>query len=457
MEGDYHFNSSTIMPPESEMLMHQKPNRRKSWGYNAKKAWCIGPCFDLYRSFCSILLSTGGERILDTVCYKHYAIALPDVTPAKRIVQATKSLQDAIRQQPSNAPLNEIHAVQLLRDDMLGKTSPPQPPQKNKPPTTQEQQKLAPAPTAAADEDPQHTATANTKQQQQYSTTALFSEPVPQCQHPAPNVITQDDNNSTPAPPRAQRSKRVKQRLLSQENEKHCHLLNLVANDAAPMPNLTIRDGTEASNGLHKANQHLQMQEWAFQEYFAHAVIDEATGKSLEYRDLIKDEKLKKIWAKSFTNELGRLAQGIREITGTDTIHFIRKEEIPCHRWRDITHGRIVVACRPQKSEPNRSRLTVGGDRVNYPFEVSTPTADLPTIKMLWNSVLSTGGAKFLTMDVANFYLGMPMARPEYMRLPLLTIPDEIVEAYNLKQIPRWLGIRLRRYCDEFLNEHRAM
>ena len=51
--------------------------------------------------------------------------------------------------------------------------------------------------------------------------------------------------------------------------------------------------------------------------------IDETTGKSLEYRDLIKDPKLREIWAKSFANELGRLAQGIRDIIGTDTIHFI--------------------------------------------------------------------------------------------------------------------------------------
>ena len=85
-------------------------------------------------------------------------------------------------------------------------------------------------------------------------------------------------------------------------------------------------------------------------------------------------------------------------------------------------------------TEPNRSRLTVGGDRINYPFEVSTPTADLPTIKMLWNSVLSTPKAKFITLDVANFYLGTPMERPEYMRLPIKIIPQEIIDKYDLEK-----------------------
>ena len=52
---------------------------------------------------------------------------------------------------------------------------------------------------------------------------------------------------------------------------------------------------------------------------------------------------------------------------------------------------------------------------------------------MMWNSVLSTPDAKFITMDVANFYLGTPMERLEYMRLPFKIIPQEIIDKYALK------------------------
>jgi hypothetical protein len=34
--------------------------------------------------------------------------------------------------------------------------------------------------------------------------------------------------------------------------------------------------------------------------------------------------------------------------------------------------------------------------------------------------------------DIKNFYLGTPMARFEYMRLPIAIIPQEIIEAYDL-------------------------
>ena len=56
-------------------------------------------------------------------------------------------------------------------------------------------------------------------------------------------------------------------------------------------------------------------------------------------------------WFTSLANELGRLAQGIRDIKGTDTVFFIPKSEIPQDRWKDITYGRVVVNYRPGKEE----------------------------------------------------------------------------------------------------------
>ena len=69
-----------------------------------------------------------------------------------------------------------------------------------------------------------------------------------------------------------------------------------------------------------------------------------------------------------------------------------------------------MVSYRPQEKEKNRFGMVVGGDRLVFLFNMSTPTCDLPTIKMLWNSVLSTSGAKFFTLNLANFYLGTTMA-----------------------------------------------
>ena len=58
--------------------------------------------------------------------------------------------------------------------------------------------------------------------------------------------------------------------------------------------------------------------------------------------------------------------------------------------------------------------------------------ADIKTSKILWNSVLSMEGAKFMGIDISNFYLGTPMDRYEYMKMPLALFPNHIVKQYNL-------------------------
>ena len=99
---------------------------------------------------------------------------------------------------------------------------------------------------------------------------------------------------------------------------------------------------------------------------------------------------------------------------------------------RTVTYTRIVVDYRPQKADPNRVRLTVGGNLIDYPGELTTRTADLTTTKMLWNSVISTKDARYLCLDIKNFYLGTPMERFEYMKMPINIFPVETIKQYNL-------------------------
>ena len=104
-------------------------------------------------------------------------------------------------------------------------------------------------------------------------------------------------------------------------------------------------------------------------------------------------------------------------VKGTNTIFFIPKEDLPAARWKDVTYGHIVVNYRPEKSDPNRVRLTVFGNRINYPGDCGTPTADMLTEKLPINSIISTKGAKFMSIDIKNFYLNTPMSRYDYMCL----------------------------------------
>jgi hypothetical protein len=70
-----------------------------------------------------------------------------------------------------------------------------------------------------------------------------------------------------------------------------------------------------------------------------------------------------------------------------------------------VTYGLITCLVQPEKlDEPNRTRLVTRGDRVHYPGNAGTPTTNLLTLKILINSIISTAGAKFMTMDIKDFY-----------------------------------------------------
>ena len=70
------------------------------------------------------------------------------------------------------------------------------------------------------------------------------------------------------------------------------------------------------------------------------------------------------MWLNSCSNELGRLMQGREstQLSGTNTMTIVDFNDIPKDRQKDITYGRMVVDHHPQKTEPNCTRLTVGGN-----------------------------------------------------------------------------------------------
>ena len=454
-EGDFHFDSTPIAPPGTAMLMYERPENRSSFGHNAKKAWYIGPCLDHYRTFKGILPSTGKERMSDTVKMKHHAIAIPSLTPADRILEAAKQLDRALKQLPKAGPLDELKAIAMLREVLLGERT--EPLLSNSLQKIRQQQRVQSqqvVPTQAN----VHKSKDNAPENRVNARIKLAASPAPTS--PSPNYISDDDDESQGSedddwdiPPSqaipgqgSRRSKRVLSQLRQNEKNGLERIASLAAWESAVVPDLSCRDKKYA-NSLSAANNQLQMSEWAFEAYFAGAIIDEITGQPMEYRDLMKDPARKPLWQTSLANEIGRLAQGIRDLKGTNTLHFIPKSEIPADRFKDITYARIVVAYKPDKLEKNRARITVGGDRINSLIDCGTPTADVPIIKLLWNSTLSTPKAKFFTMDISNFYLGTPMERPEYMRMPLSIMPQEIIEQYNLLDIAKdgWVYIKIVR------------
>ncbi len=102
-----------------------------------------------------------------------------------------------------------------------------------------------------------------------------------------------------------------------------------------------------------------------------HPVTKETITK---YTKLMHNPVLSPLWVPAMSKELHRLAQGKEGTTvGTNTIFFLSHDKtrrIP----KDCTvpYARIVIDHCPQKDDPNHVHIIVGGNLIDYPYELTT-------------------------------------------------------------------------------------
>ena len=164
-------------------------------------------------------------------------------------------------------------------------------------------------------------------------------------------------------------------------------------------------------------------------------VLDEDIREIMDDIKLIKNPKYLPLYQNYHSKEIVGLAQGMSGLVeGTNTMFFIKKIAVSADKWRDVTYGQIVVDYRPDKTNPCCTRLTVGGGRVKYLGDFSTPSVELTAVNPLLNIIVSTLNAKFMTIDIKYFNLNTLMARSKYMRLKLGNLSKSVVQHYNLAE-----------------------
>eukprot|EP00957_Ditylum_brightwellii_P013416 1013179-Ditylum_brightwellii.AAC.1 len=372
-----------------------------------------------------MMKSTGAKHITDTVCFHHHRVVMPTAMQTNYILKATKNLNKAISSIQRDAPPDYVDAVNKLCSVLLKEKpinnkqctcAPSQPVEK---PTTKTVEKES-MPMVQA---PQSPAKAPTAPEIPYVTNDELSD--------NDESVTGKDNNNCkvdkPPPPR--------------------YNLRMCANDSI---NSIIFEETpnvqQTTTDLVHQRRYSIAARCCKLKRSTRVVVDDETDKLLEYQDLIHHEKYRETWTNVFVKELDYLAKGLCGHQGTNTIKFIRKHDVPggCV----VTYARIVVDYRSQKADLNRVRLTVGGERIDYPWDVSTPTANLVTSKLLMNSTISTPGAKFMTVDRKNFYLNTLIDRYEYMPIAYNLLPKEIIEKYDLEELKTedgWVYIKIQK------------
>lgn len=151
-----------------------------------------------------------------------------------------------------------------------------------------------------------------------------------------------------------------------------------------------------------------------------------------------QNSKIKEAQGLSASNEHKRLLKGTGKkqyfksrVQGQDTIHFIKKNQVPRHK--KVTYVRLYCNHWQKKTdEPNRMRIMVGSDRIEYKRETSTKVSNMGTSEIIIKSTISTKGANFACWDVGNFYTNLSLEEPESMRIYIQEKLNKVIEKYNV-------------------------
>ena len=122
------------------------------------------------------------------------------------------------------------------------------------------------------------------------------------------------------------------------------------------------------------------------------------------------------------------------KIFDTQCVIPIHKHDQPADRRQDTTYYSKQVREKYDETHTYQARVrgVAGGDRITYDGEVSAHVAAMPTVKLFLNAAVSEN-ASLMTLDISDFYLGTPLPRPEYMRIPSTNIPTSILDKYKLR------------------------
>ncbi len=398
--GRFDYNKTPLAPPGMKLVIHNKPSQRRSWDPHGLLAFYVGPAMQHYRCMRCYVPATKAERVTDTVTYLPHNIPLPHATPdiyiQKTLDDILNILKDHTRPSPVLHPETPIKAIIQLEKILK--------------------------PNSSTDVNTHNPA------DNQYS---ALPPPVPQLPKPlqgyqAPLPRVPPTQSSQPLSHFRHHVQPLPYNATLPRVPQHFITARLSPPPSAILPPLKLPPVTQPWTMNHA--HHINPTIW----YPTIHHIYDANGRQ-QTIDHLRASPQKAVWERALSNEWGRLAQGNQfGVIAMDTIDFIPASEVP--RDRKTTYASFVCDHRPLKTEPWRVRIVVGGDKLTYEDDTGSPAASLLESKLLFNSTISDArkGARFMSLDLKDFFLATPMQRPEYMRVPYKYFPSDIRKKYNL-------------------------
>ena len=387
----YDFKAHPIAPFGTLVVIHEKPAQRASWDAHGVKGFYLGPAMDHYRSWRTWAITTQTVRITDTLAWFPTLVKMPGSSPQEMMVAAVTDLSKALRQladsssiaEQKRQPINKITesaTAQLQQLVEMFQVTPVTTSDVSTVSITTEIPAVAPITSITP------------------TTRPVLSTPPTQA--PAAVVTLECDTDNTDV-------QRVSTRMTRQQQRQQDKLM--------------IRR-------IDHATARQQQLETVSQAHCYAALNLTDGGEPLTYA-LAKKGPNATEWEKAESREISKLID-------TKTIQAIHPQQQPHNRKRDTTYynPQTKEKINAAGEKTYRIRGTIVGDKINFPGEVAARTADMEIVKVLLNSVVSDN-AKWMTIDIVDFYLNTPLERPEYLRINLKFIPKDVIIKYQLKNI----------------------
>ena len=92
LHGMFDFNATPLVPPGTKVLLHEKPDVRRTWAPRGTDAWYIGPALEHYRCVECYMPETRSTRIADTLEYFPAQIPFPKSTTEDYLRQSISDI-----------------------------------------------------------------------------------------------------------------------------------------------------------------------------------------------------------------------------------------------------------------------------------------------------------------------------------------------------------------------------
>jgi hypothetical protein len=495
LRGPFSYTNTPLAPPGMKIVCFESPEKRHSWATHGVDGFYLGPALEHHRCYKVYITETRATRITGQLSWHPPAsYTLPGLSPIDDAIGCIAALRTSITalikthptglhsDTPNPPETNSIYAAldtlaALFKHPAQAPLTPPEPapqiqrvlsPEPESPsqrvttpePESPSQKVTTPEPASPTQRVPSiETGTLNQKAPDPAAEPPLHRAPPvaqpealplntpPPITTPTPNEADKHPSEQLDPPPPVSSApptstttptdgKRQRQRV-------DYNLLNRLGTTIPPYSRSKISRDKKAESYLanHVLGPNISLydrgiaRDITFVEHVASVLLSN-TYATDENRKKLKIGATRSRWdAVCWRAEESKELRRLIEIT--HTMCWMDAADKPSDRKASYYNPQCSIKINTLGDIIRRVRGTYGGDGSDYTGDRSSWTADMQTIKILFNAIVSED-ANYCTADIGDFYLGSTLERDEFMWLFRAQVPDDIQEQYKDSII--WVG-----------------